>query len=193
MNKRKGFTLVELLVVIAIIALLMGILMPALAKVRRQAYAAACMSQMKQWGTIYSMYTGDFDGYFCGDYEKPTGDETNTPRKDWWNVLESYYEDRGLLVCPAAKKLEVDGGSGPYRAKLMDDGQRGGKNNGYYDGDDTGEFKISVSYNGWMGAAEDKKRAEDLKRWPTWRWATVNRTKTPNLVPIMGDTIGHAR
>ncbi len=192
MSRRKGFTLVELLVVIAIIALLMAILMPALARVRKQAFAAACMVQMKQWATIYSMYTGDFDGYFCGDYEK-TSDGSTGDRKDWWNVLESYYEDRGLLVCPAAKKLEVEGAAGPYRARLMDDGQGGGISNGYYDGDDTGEYKISVSYNGWMGEAENPKRADDLGRPAAWRWATVNRTKTPNIVPIMGDTIGHSR
>ncbi|MCK4886781.1 MAG: type II secretion system protein [Planctomycetes bacterium] len=180
MNRRKGFTLVELLVVIAIIALLMAILMPALARVRKQALAAACMVHMKQWATIYSMYTGDFDGYFCGDYEAENKDDDGNgvkgSRKDWWNVLESYYEDRALLACPAAKKTEDEGAAGPYRAKLMDNA-----------------YKISVSYNGWVGQAENPDRADDLKRYVAWRWATVNRTKKPNLVPVMGDTIGHAR
>ena len=61
-SKHKAFTLIELLVVIAIIALLMGILMPALQKVRKQARGAACLSQIKQWSLIWSMYFDNNDG-----------------------------------------------------------------------------------------------------------------------------------
>ena len=56
MDKRRGFTLIELLVVIAIIALLMGILMPALARVKKQAKSAACKMNLHQWAYIWSMY-----------------------------------------------------------------------------------------------------------------------------------------
>ncbi|MHC4073855.1 MAG: type II secretion system protein, partial [Planctomycetota bacterium] len=59
MYKRRAFTLIELLVVIAIIALLMGILMPALARVKKQARTVACQALLKQWGTIWSMYCDD--------------------------------------------------------------------------------------------------------------------------------------
>jgi len=48
--RRRGFTLIELLVDIAIIALVMGILMPALARVKKQAKAVACQALLNQWG-----------------------------------------------------------------------------------------------------------------------------------------------
>ena len=60
----RAFTLIELLVVIAIIALLMAILMPALARVKKQAKAVACQSLLKQWGVIWSMYCDDNNGRF---------------------------------------------------------------------------------------------------------------------------------
>jgi prepilin-type N-terminal cleavage/methylation domain-containing protein len=66
-SKQRAFTLIELLVVIAIIALLMAILMPALQRVKKQASAAVCLSNLRQWGVVWSMYTQDHEGSFLGD------------------------------------------------------------------------------------------------------------------------------
>src|SRR4030042_972737 len=84
--RKKGFTLIELLVVIAIIALLMGILMPALQRVKILAKAVVCQSNLHQWSLIWSLYTNDHDGYFQ-EY-MPGESETNRSGADdfWRNV-----------------------------------------------------------------------------------------------------------
>ncbi len=58
---KKGFTLIELLMVIAIISVLMGILMPVLGRVRKQAWQSVCKSNLRQIGMGAILYAQDFD------------------------------------------------------------------------------------------------------------------------------------
>ncbi len=63
-TRKNGFTLIELLVVIAILALLMGILMPALSRVREQAKTIMCRSNLNQYGIGMRMYLDENDYFF---------------------------------------------------------------------------------------------------------------------------------
>lgn len=62
--RRDGFTLIELLVVIVIIALLAGILLPALSRARESARRASCAGNLKQFASIFHIYSGENKGFF---------------------------------------------------------------------------------------------------------------------------------
>jgi prepilin-type N-terminal cleavage/methylation domain-containing protein len=109
-SPRKGFTLIELLVVIAIIAILAAILFPVFAQARAAARKTSCLSNLKQLGLGFQMYTQDYDETFPGIAFG------NNPGQGWpWTVfpgsvdwtgvftvgIQPYVKNMQLLQCPS--------------------------------------------------------------------------------------------
>jgi prepilin-type N-terminal cleavage/methylation domain-containing protein len=113
-KRNRAFTLIELLVVIAIIALLMSVLMPAMARVRKQARAVACKSNLHEWALIFAMYTDDNNGYLMRGYAGRVAEATT--EDTWIGALRPYYHDPKICVCPTATKPWTEGGRGPLSA-----------------------------------------------------------------------------
>jgi prepilin-type N-terminal cleavage/methylation domain-containing protein/prepilin-type processing-associated H-X9-DG protein len=87
---RRGFTLIELLVVIAIIAILIGLLVPAVQKVREAAANTQCKNNLAQWGKAMHNYHST--------YKKLPIPARNNPRQTWVMHLWPYIEQENLLA-----------------------------------------------------------------------------------------------
>lgn len=98
--RRRGFTLVELLVVIAIIALLLGILLPAMAQARKASHTVACLSNMRNLVLAQVLYAQDYDGQLV-DYGFSHGGGFLEENLSWVHALTPFADGPLTLRSPA--------------------------------------------------------------------------------------------
>ena len=107
-QRNRGFSLIELIVVIGIIAILIGLLLPTLARVRESAKTVACAAQLRQVGQAILNYAGSNDGMlpaWSGSHSYPNDVRPDDPNGPGWVVLIERFvgakPDSPLFTCPA--------------------------------------------------------------------------------------------
>src|SRR5262245_25127793 len=93
---RRGFTLIELLVVIAIIAILIGLLIPAVQKVREAAARTQCQNQLKQLALAVSNYEGNYKAYPRGNALSSSNFSTGDNGASWVFMVLPFMEQEPL-------------------------------------------------------------------------------------------------
>jgi prepilin-type N-terminal cleavage/methylation domain-containing protein len=161
---RRAFTLIELLVVISIIALLIGILLPALGKARDSAKMSICSSQLRQVQIAKTAYLTEFDGVFMRhrSYENITLPDGRTREEFWFDQLQPYFDNEEGYRCP-----DIDSGSFEWEYN---------------------ENNIGYGYNAWFLGQHPNRSDKSFSIWTAGVDLPQERLRNPSDQLVFADS-----
>ncbi len=160
--KRRNFTLIELLVVIAIIAILAGMLLPALNAAKESARGSSCLGNLRQLGNYFTYYAGDFLGCM------PHGKYYGSDRVSW----QEWFYETGYSKIPKTYRTAGNMLFG-CTVRLAKNEQVG---NGWEYG------RLNWYSASWPGPVVDVKNASNAQLY------YAEKVKTPSQTPLLFDS-----
>lgn len=145
------------------------------------------MSNLRQWGVAFNLYTGKNDGTFMKGWNGQKNKEDTLPTDQWYIALKPYYKDTAMCLCPAANKpaTEANGSASAIwpTKKNQAWGTFADPPGWPVEAGDCGSYGI----NAWVYNLPADTYI--YKEYNHWRWRNINRIKQPCDVPLLSDAL----